>query len=220
MVGSFATGDWPHDNHFSEDGELLYNGSIGNIVTPEEARGPGSYELTAVDPETLEVVRSYEFERGIRPYVLTRGRPPPLRPALAVPRDRRVRPASAGRSSTELELPVDEGVTEDDWDFEAPHHGLAISPDEKMLCAAGRASDYVALVATGRSRRARSSRSATPPAGRRTARTAGAASSPTTATTPSRRSPTASAREVARIPVGDGPKHIEPARVPAKVLTK
>jgi DNA-binding beta-propeller fold protein YncE len=47
-----------------------------------------------------------------------------------------------------LELPVKEGVTEDDWDFEAPHHGLAMSPDGKTLCVAGRASDYVGLVAT------------------------------------------------------------------------
>jgi hypothetical protein len=47
-----------------------------------------------------------------------------------------------------LELPVKEGVTEDDWDFEAPHHGLAMSPDGKTLCIAGRASDYAALVST------------------------------------------------------------------------
>jgi hypothetical protein len=49
-----------------------------------------------------------------------------------------------------LELPVKEGVTEDDWDFEAPHHGLAMSPDGQTLCIAGRASDYVGLVATSR----------------------------------------------------------------------
>jgi hypothetical protein len=46
------------------------------------------------------------------------------------------------------ELPVDPGVTEEDYDFEAPHHGLAMTPDERTLCAAGRASDYVALIAT------------------------------------------------------------------------
>ena len=35
-----------------------------------------------------------------------------------------------------------------DWDFEAPHHGLDMTSDESTLCAAGRASDYVALVST------------------------------------------------------------------------
>jgi DNA-binding beta-propeller fold protein YncE len=217
VVGSFATGDWPHDNHFSEDGELLYNGSIGNIVVPEEARGPGSYQLTAVDPETFEVVRSYEFDRGIRPYALTHdGRR--LYAQLSqfhgiVEFDLR-----RGEVVDRVELPIDNGVTEEDWDFEAPHHGLALSPDERTLCAAGRASDYVALVAT----RALSQRAIievgdapgwaeNSPNGRRCFVT-------------NNRDDTLSAisyrkrEEVARIPVGDGPKHIEPARVPAKVL--
>ena len=45
-----------------------------------------------------------------------------------------------------LELPVKAGVTVADWDFEAPHHGLAFTADGKTLCLAGRASDYAALV--------------------------------------------------------------------------
>ena len=45
-----------------------------------------------------------------------------------------------------LELPVKAGVTVDDWDFEAPHHGLALTDDGATLCLAGRASDYAALV--------------------------------------------------------------------------
>ena len=47
-----------------------------------------------------------------------------------------------------MEMPVDDGVTEDDSSFEAPHHGLDITRDERTLCAAGRASDDVALVST------------------------------------------------------------------------
>ena len=45
-----------------------------------------------------------------------------------------------------LELPVKPGVTAADWDFEAPHHGLALTDDGRTLCLAGRASDYAALV--------------------------------------------------------------------------
>ena len=41
-----------------------------------------------------------------------------------------------------------DNVSEDDWDFEAPHHGLALSADGRWLCAAGRASDYAAIVST------------------------------------------------------------------------
>ena len=52
-----------------------------------------------------------------------------------------------------LDLPAEPGVTSLDWDFEAPHHGLALTDDGETLCLAGRASDYAALV------RARISRS-------------------------------------------------------------
>ena len=38
------------------------------------------------------------------------------------------------------------GVTAADFDFEAPHHGLALTDDGRTLCLAGRASDYAALV--------------------------------------------------------------------------
>ena len=31
VVATVPTGQWPHDNHLSEDGAPLYNGSIGNI---------------------------------------------------------------------------------------------------------------------------------------------------------------------------------------------
>ena len=53
-----------------------------------------------------------------------------------------------GAITRKLDLPIDPGVTEEDYDFEAPHHGLALSLDEQTLCAAGRASDYVALIST------------------------------------------------------------------------
>ena len=161
------------------------------------------------------MVRSYEFERGIRPFVLTQdGRR--LFAQLSqfhgiVELDLR-----RGEIVDRVELPIEDGVTGDDWDFEAPHHGLALSPDERMLCAAGRASDYVALVAT-RSLAPRAtidvgdapSWAANGPDGRRCFVT-------------NNRDDTLSAishrkKEIARIPVGDGPKHIEQARVPSKV---
>jgi DNA-binding beta-propeller fold protein YncE len=150
IVGSFDSGQWPHDNHLSHDGRLLMNGSIGNIVAPAGAReAPPSepYRLTIVDARTLELVDSHVFERGIRPYTLTHD-------------DRRMYAQLSEfhgvveyglperRILRTRELPVDPGVTEDDYDFEAPHHGLDLTPDERTLCLAGRASDYVALVAT------------------------------------------------------------------------
>lgn len=46
------------------------------------------------------------------------------------------------------ELLIKPGVTAADWDFEVPHHEPDITPDGKLLCVAGRASDYVGLIST------------------------------------------------------------------------
>jgi YVTN family beta-propeller protein len=123
-----------------------------------------------------------------------------------------------GEITRELELPVDEGVTEEDFDFEAPHHGLDLSGDGRTLCAAGRASDYVALVDARRMRE-------------RAIIDVGDAPSWATAGPGGKRCFVANNRddtlsvisyrhreEVARIPMGDGPKHIEAGRVPKRVL--
>jgi DNA-binding beta-propeller fold protein YncE len=154
IVDRFDSGQWPHDNHVSPDGRRIYNGSIGNIVAPEDSReaaagGESPYELTVVDSRTLEPVHSYPFERGIRPYVITHDEKR-MYAQLSQYHGLIEVDLQKGEITRRLKLPIDDGATEDDYDFEAPHHGLAITPDEKTLCAAGRASDYVALVSARR----------------------------------------------------------------------
>lgn len=220
LTGAFATGQWPHDNHLSHDGERLYNASIGTIVAPEEARAAlptPPYVLTVADPVTLRVLRTHRFERGIRPYVLSDDETRMFAQLsllhglveIALPQGREVR---------RLDLPVDPGVTEDDFDFEAPHHGLALSGDGRTLCAAGRASDYVAFVDTGSLRPAAVVEVGDAPGW--------AATGPdgTRCFVPNTREDTLSVlsyaerREVDRLPVGDGPKQVEAARLPESVL--
>jgi hypothetical protein len=220
IAGSFPTGQWPHDNHLSQDGSRIFNASIGTIIAPEEARAampPPPYQLTIARTGDLSVERTFTFDRGIRPIV--------------IPHDERRMFAQlsnlhglvefdlvAGRETRRLELPVDPGVTEADWDFEAPHHGLAISGDEKTLCAAGRASDYVALVDVADLRQVAQIEvpdapgwAATTPDGRH-------------CFVPSTRADSLSVisyagkHEVKRIKLGDGPKQVEPARLPAAAI--
>ncbi len=219
IAGSFRTGEWPHDNHLSPDGERLYNASIGNILLPRELRATrsGTYRLTVVDPASLEILGTYEFEDGVRPFVLTADERR-LYAQLSHFHGIVELDLQRGQIRRRLELPIDPGVTEEDFDFEAPHHGLDLSGDQRTLYAAGRASDYVALVSRRRMRpRAiievgdAPGWATTGPGGRR-------------CFVPNNRDGTLSVisyrkrRELARLRVGDGPKHVEAARVPTRVI--
>jgi 6-phosphogluconolactonase (cycloisomerase 2 family) len=155
-AGKIVSGTWPHDNHMSADGARLYNASIGDMTIPLEQRDNVAqatdeqgfaYQVMVVDPVSLQILERYRFDKGIRPIAIA-GDEAML---YAQQSNQHAVMAYDLKSKAEvdrLELPVKEGVTEDDWDFEAPHHGLAMSPDGKTLCIAGRASDYAALVST------------------------------------------------------------------------
>lgn len=223
VVGSFPTGEWPHDNHFSSDGSRLFNASIGNITVPFEVRSaraatPASpYVLTVVDATTLETQRTYAFERGIRPYVLA-GRDTRMYAQLSELHGLIEYDLAAGRETRRLDLPVDDGVTEDDYSFEAPHHGLDITSDESTLCAAGRASDYAALVSTRTMRPTAVIEVGDKPSwalngpGDRHCFLANTGDGTLSVVSYAQR------REVARVKVGLGPKHLELGRVPVSAL--
>jgi DNA-binding beta-propeller fold protein YncE len=223
IVGSFPSGQWPHDNHVSPDGELVYNGSIGNIVAPEDSReaaagGESPYQLMVVDSTTLEPVRSYAFERGVRPYLITHDERR-MYAQLSEFHGVVKYDLEEGRILRRRKLPIDAGVTEDDYDFEAPHHGLAMTPDERTLCAAGRASDYVALLSTRRLRpRAIIEVDDAPgwatvsPRGNRCF-VANTRADTLSVISIRRR------KEIRRLEVGDGPKQIEAARLPRRAIS-
>ena len=110
------------------------------------------------------------------------------------------------------------GVTVKDWDFEAPHHGLALTEDGRTLCLAGRASDYAALV-----RAPELTLITTIPVGDgpgwaetadngRICLIANARSDNLSIISIPER------KELLRLPTGDGPKHITVTRLPAAVV--
>lgn len=148
-LGSFATGLWPHDVHTNGDGSTVYAASLGDMQLDADARGEAenAYEVTVVRAEDLEVLDRHRFDAGIRPFAITadeRRLYAQLSNTHAV--------ISYDLETREIvarnDLPEADGIGESDWDFEAPHHGLALTPAEDALCLAGRASDYAAVVAT------------------------------------------------------------------------
>ena len=225
VVDSFPTGEWPHDNHVSHDGERLYNASIGNITTPTEVRSvraatPASpYVLTVVDRQTLEPVARHRFPAGIRPFVVTTDESR-MYAQLSELHGLVEYDLDNGREVRRLDLPVDPGVTEDDYSFEAPHHGLAMTADETTLCAAGRASDYAALVSTDTLRPTAVVEVGDKPSwavsgpGDRHCFLANTGDGTLSVVSYAER------REVARVKVGLGPKHLEVGEVPVSALRR
>ena len=154
IAGHMVTGVYPHDNKVSRDGQRLYNTSLGALASlprpagaPPLTETPGyPFQLTIADVETLTIRDRVKLDNAFRPWQFT-------------PDEKRLYAQLSNQHGVvaydlaglkvlrRLDLPVKPGVTAADWDFEAPHHGLAITDDGRTLCLAGRASDYAALVA-------------------------------------------------------------------------
>jgi hypothetical protein len=217
--GRFATGVFPHDNQISKDGKSVYNTSLGQVSPlPGEpkVKPKNPMQFTVADLETLEVKREFVTPTGIRPWHMNADETviyAQLSNAHAVI----MFDSASGKETKRLELPVKDGVKEADWDFQAPHHGLALSHDGSTLCLAGRASDYVALVkapeleliatipvddAPGWSALADEDRLCI--------------SANTRSDTVSLIS-VAQRKEIKRLPAADGPKHITVAMIPDEV---
>ena len=70
IVGSYEAGTYPHVLEFSPNGRYLYSGSLGNQLAPY-GQDNGVHELAVADPRTLQVVRTYPFAAGVRPFAFS-----------------------------------------------------------------------------------------------------------------------------------------------------
>jgi DNA-binding beta-propeller fold protein YncE len=226
LSGSFVTGVYPHDNQITVDGNQVINSSLGNIATPVAERdnvatpNPTSgyaYQLTVADIDSLNVTDRIRMPVGIRPWHMQPGGAELYAQtsnshsviAFSYPQ---------GKELRRIDLPIAAGVTPADYDFDAPHHGLALSRDGKTLCLAGRASDYAALVKAPELELI-----ATVPVGDAPG-WAELADGDRVCLLANSRDDTisfvsvAAAKELVRLPAGNGPKHISVTRIPAEVV--
>ena len=225
ITGHVVTGVYPHDNKVSADGKLLFNTSIGPMASlPRPANAapladtPGApFQITIVDVATLETRDRIRTDFAIRPWQFTRGEKG-FYAQLSNQHAVAYYDLSARKFTRRLELPVKPGVAIADYDFEAPHHGLALTDDEKTLCLAGRASDYAALVSAPDLKLI-----TTIPVGDAPG-WAEVADSGKVCLVANSRSDDLSIisvpdrKEVLRLKIGDGPKHITVSRVPESII--
>jgi DNA-binding beta-propeller fold protein YncE len=163
IVARFPSGDQPHENNFSKDGKLIYHASIGPVYTPtddpSEDAGKGERVFEIVDARTYEVKRRIVMGPKLSEF----GRPgmsSAVRPMAIAPGERFVYfqlsfffgivqyDLREDRVVAVLDLPLGaaEGLARTEYLLDSAHHGLAMNPKGTKLCVAGTMSKYAAIV--------------------------------------------------------------------------
>ncbi|WP_405109247.1 YncE family protein [Micromonospora sp. NBC_01405] len=163
QVGSFGTGDKPHENLFTGGGRHIWNMSIGEVNTslddPSQDWTKGDRHITIADAATLQTVK----EIDMRPRLDAFGRgdlSDAVRPAVFTPDERRLYfqvsffngfveyDVATDKITRIATLPKNPNTSEDrtTWVNDSRHHGMSVSPDGRKLCVAGTMDDYATVV--------------------------------------------------------------------------
>ena len=157
IVDNIDTGDFPHENEYSEDGELIFNGTIGFVITPTDDEPTGAEKgqrtFTIADADTHNIKEQFTiggtpgFGRGIRPFHV-------------MPNNRKMYVQMSfypgfweydlddQRVLRKKKLPLQEAkrLEREDYPLDSAHHGIALNGSHSKICDAGTISDYVAVV--------------------------------------------------------------------------
>ncbi|MFD7096334.1 YncE family protein [Streptomyces xanthophaeus] len=163
QLGSFKTGDKPHENTFSRDGAYLWNSSIGEVNTALDAPWldwtKGDRKITVVDARTFRTVRVIDMRERLDAF----GRPDlsdAVRPVSFSPDESKLYfqvsffngfleyDVATDRITRLKTLPVNPATSTDrtTWVNDSRHHGMSMSPDGTKLCIAGTMDDYATVV--------------------------------------------------------------------------
>ncbi|MET8231347.1 YncE family protein [Micromonospora sp. NPDC005298] len=162
QLGSFGTGDKPHENIFTADGRL-WNSSIGEVNTDLDAPWldftKGDRKITIADASTYQVVKVIDM-RDRLDAAGRRDLSDAVRPAVFTPDGGKLYfqvsffnglieyDVATDRITRVATLPKNPATSEDrtTWVNDSRHHGLSISPDGTRLCVAGTMDDYTTVM--------------------------------------------------------------------------
>ncbi|AEV84198.1 serine/threonine protein kinase [Actinoplanes sp. SE50] len=163
QLGSFSTGDKPHENVFTNGGRYLWNMSIGNVDTSLDAPGwdwtKGDRHITVVDTGTWQIVKTIDMRSRLNAF----GRSDlsnAIRPAVFSPDFAKLYfqvsffngfieyDVATDKITRVKTLPKNPATSDDRTTFvnDSRHHGLSMSPDGSKLCVAGTMDDYATVV--------------------------------------------------------------------------
>ena len=163
QLGSFATGDKPHENIFTKDGKYIWNSSIGSVDTSLDDPGmdwtKGDRHITIADAKTFKTVRTVDMRARLDAF----GRKDlsdAVRPAIFTPDESKLYfqvsffagiveyDVATDKITRVQALPQNPATNPDrtTWVNDSRHHGLSMSPDGSKLCVAGTMDDYATIV--------------------------------------------------------------------------
>ncbi|MFF7857272.1 YncE family protein [Streptomyces sp. NPDC007904] len=163
QVGSFATGDKPHENLFSRDGRYIWNMSIGDVNTALDAPWldwtKGDRRITVVDATTFRQVKVIDMRDRLDAAGL-REHSDAVRPAAFSPDESKLYfqvsffngffeyDVATDRITRTKTLPKNPATSDDrtTWVNDSRHHGITMKPDGTKLCVAGTMDDYATVV--------------------------------------------------------------------------
>ncbi|MFC8987222.1 PQQ-binding-like beta-propeller repeat protein [Streptomyces sp. SID9913] len=163
QVGSFRTGDKPHENIFSSDGRYIWNMSIGEVNTALDAPWldwtKGDRRITVADATTFEQVRVVDMRDRLDAAGL-KEHSDAVRPAVFSPDESTLYfqvsffhgffeyDVATDRITRTKTLPKNPATSTDrtTWVNDSRHHGITMKPDGSKLCVAGTMDDYATVV--------------------------------------------------------------------------
>ncbi|MTE19649.1 YncE family protein [Streptomyces sp. TRM43335] len=162
-LGSFGTGDKPHENVFTDGGRYIWNMSIGEVNNALDAPWldwtKGDRRITIADANTFETVRVVDMRERLDAF----GRDDlsdSVRPVAFTPDESTLYfqvsffngfleyDVAADRITRSKELPKNPETDEDrtTWVNDSRHHGMSMDPRGDKLCVAGTMDDYATVV--------------------------------------------------------------------------
>ncbi|TVZ90167.1 YncE family protein [Streptomyces sp. BK340] len=163
QLGSFATGDKPHENIFTKDGKYIWNMAIGDVNTalddPAWDWTKGDRHITVVDATTYKQVKVIDM-RQLLDAIGLKDFSDAVRPAVFSPDESKLYfqvsffngfleyDVAADKITRVKTLPKNPATSEDrtTWVNDSRHHGISMNPAGTKLCVAGTMDDYATVV--------------------------------------------------------------------------
>ncbi|WP_406002588.1 YncE family protein [Streptomyces sp. NBC_00829] len=163
QLGSFKTGDKPHENVFTDGGKYLWNMAIGEVNTalddPLMDWTKGDRRITVVDAQTFKVVKVIDMRERLDAF----GRKDlsdAVRPVAFTPDQSRLYfqvsffngfleyDVASDKITRVRTLPKNPATSEDrtTWVNDSRHHGMSVNAAGDKLCIAGTMDDYATIV--------------------------------------------------------------------------